>query len=83
MGLINRTSAKQFYTPAQDATIVALANEGKSVAEISAVVGHSVASVQYRIGRVLSKVESLDAIKYRGQSVPVVASAEVAATEEE
>ena len=65
MGLIKRSSSKVFYTPEVDATIVELANEGKSAAEISKEVGHSVASVQYRIFRVLNKVDDLKAIKYR------------------
>lgn len=81
MGLINKVSGKKFYTPAQDAAIVALANEGKSVAEISAAVGHSVASIQYRINRVLSKVESLDQIEYRGQAAAPATDAPAPAAE--
>ena len=65
MGLIKRASTKKFYTREQDEAIIALANEGKSVAEISTEVGHSVASIQYRIGRVLSKVNDLIAVKYK------------------
>lgn len=75
MGLIKRTSAKKFYTREQDEVIVAMANENKSVAEIAAVVGHSVASIQYRIGRKLSKVQSLDSIAYPGQAAVAVVEA--------
>ena len=65
MSLITTKAQKNFYTREQDEQIVALRNEGKTSKEIAAVVGHSEASVIYRITRKLSKVDSLDAVKYR------------------
>ena len=65
MSLITTKATKNFYTVEQDAQIVTLRNEGKSAKEIATAVGHSPASVIYRITRKLSKVDSLDQIKYR------------------
>jgi len=68
MGLVPTSgSKKKFYTRAEDQQIIDLSTEGKSAKEISTVVGHSEASVNYRISRVLNKegVESLDDIKYK------------------
>jgi len=66
MALINITSSKKMYTRVQDEQIIALKNEGKTVEEISAAVGHSPASVNYRISRVLAKHDKFDTIKYKG-----------------
>ena len=68
MGLIpTKGSKKKFYTRKDDEVIIALSTEGKSAAEIGKAVGHSEASINYRITRVLNKpgVESLDDIKYK------------------
>lgn len=79
MAAIEKTagSGKTFYTPEVDAQIVALVAEKKTVKEIAALVGHSPASIQYRIGRVLTE-KNLDEIKYRGQKPAVVEAAPVA-----
>jgi len=77
MALINLTSAKNFYTRVQDEQIVKLRGEGKTIGEISAAVGHSEASIMYRITRVLGKVNKFEDIKYRG-SVKVAAPAAAA-----
>ena len=65
MSLIKSKTSKQFYTRAQDEQIVALKEEGKSTKEISTAVGHSEASILYRIQRKLSKVDSFDEISYK------------------
>jgi len=69
MGLVpSRGGSKKFYTRKDDETIITLAKEGKSAAEIGKAIGHSEASVNYRITRVLNKdgVKSLDDVKYKG-----------------
>ncbi len=70
MSLITNSSTgtKKAYTRAEDEKIVALRNEGKSIAEIAEATGRSPASIQYRIGRKLSTVDSFDEIKYKGAS---------------
>ena len=66
MALLNSVSGgKHFYDRATDETIVKMKNEGKSSKEISAVVGHSEASIMYRLTRVLAGKDSFDEIKYR------------------
>jgi len=65
MALLNSKSTKSFYTKANDEQIIALKGEGKSNKEIAAAVGHSEASINYRIQRVLSKVDSFEKIKYK------------------
>jgi len=66
MALINVTSKKNFYNRSQDEQVVALKKEGKTAQEIAAVVGHTPASIAYRINRVLSKNNNFDTIKYKG-----------------
>ena len=85
MSLITTKSQKNFYTPAQDLTIVTMRNEGKTSKEIAAVVGHSEASVIYRITRKLAKVDNFADIKYRGQAAaaPAAEAPEAAAEETE
>lgn len=79
MALLDTTSSKKFYTRKQDETVISMRKQGKSVDEISAAIGHSPASVQYRIQRVLSKVNSFDDIEYKGAKVETpVAAAEAA-----
>ena len=58
-------SAKKFYTAVEDEAIVSMVKEKRTVKEIAQEVGHSMASIQYRINRVLT-VQNLDEIKYRG-----------------
>ena len=82
MSLITTKSQKNFYTPAQDQLIVTMRNESKTAKEIAAAVGHSEASVIYRITRVLAKHESFDTIKYRGQKPAAAPEAEAPAAEE-
>ena len=68
MGLVaTRGGSKKFYTRKDDEAIIALAKEGKSAAEIGKAIGHSEASVNYRISRVLNKegVKTLDDVKYK------------------
>jgi len=79
MALINLTTAKNFYTRKQDEAIVKLRNEGKTVSEISEAVGHSEASVMYRVTRVLGKVNKFEDIKYRGAAKVAPAAAVAAA----
>ena len=55
---------KKMYTRKDDELIVKLNGEKKTVAEIAEATGRSPASIQYRIGRVLSKAESFDDISY-------------------
>ena len=74
MALINITSSKKFYNRKVDEAIVALKAEGKTVEEIGAAVGHSPASVNYRISRVLAKNDSFDTIKYKGAKVAAKAA---------
>jgi len=59
--------SKKFYTRKEDETIIAMSKEGKNAKEIGAKIGHTEASVNYRITRVLNKegVKSLDDIKYK------------------
>lgn len=65
MGLIKKAAgSKKFWTREQDEALVALCNEGKSVAEIAAVVGHPELSVSYRI-RKIGQLDSLDKVNYR------------------
>lgn len=63
--LLDSTSTKKSYTRKEDETIIALRKQGKSIEEISLAVGHSPASIQYRIQRVLTKFNSFDDIKYK------------------
>lgn len=70
MALLETSGGKAFYTREQDELIVKMKKEGKSNEEIGKAVGHSEASINYRIQRVLRKHDSFDQIKYRGQSAP-------------
>lgn len=64
MGLIKRTAgSKKFWTKEQDVELIALANEGATAEAMAEATGHPVLSVGYRI-RKLSKLDSLDSIKY-------------------
>jgi len=83
MSLIKSTSAKKFYTRAQDETIIAMKAEGASNKQVAAAVGHSEASVSYRIQRVLSQPDltSLDQINYRGAGAVAVTEAPEETTE--
>ena len=71
MALLDSTSSKKFYDQKTDQLIVKLRKEGKSVEDISKACGHSEASVQYRIQRVLTKVNDFAEIKYKGAAKPV------------
>ncbi len=62
---ISESINKKYYTREEDEVIVKMKNEGKSYKEISELVDHSLVSVQYRVNRVLSKVDSFDDIKYK------------------
>lgn len=66
MALLETTGSKKFYTRKQDETIIAMRKQGKSVEEVATAIGHSPASVQYRIQRVLTKHDSFDTIDYKG-----------------
>ena len=73
MGLVpSRGGSKKFYTRKDDEVIIAMSAEKKSATEIGKAVGHSEASVNYRISRVLNgtdkdgkAIDSLDQIKYK------------------
>ena len=65
MALLNIKSTKSFYTQADDELIIKMKGEKKSNKEISAAVGHSEASINYRIQRVLSKHDDFSEIKYK------------------
>jgi hypothetical protein len=68
MAILQKTGgSKSFYTREDDEAIVELKKEGKSNAEIAKLIGRTVNSVTYRIGRVLCSdaYTSLDEIKYK------------------
>ena len=81
--IVTTTTSKKFYTRAQDEAIIKALSEKKNIAAISEIVGHSEASVGYRIQRVLKnpKYNSLDDIDYRGH-VEVTSAAVVVSTPE-
>ena len=63
----NATNGKVKYTLKEDIIITTMANEGSSVSDISKRfkelgLSRSEASIQYRIGRKLSKVDSFEAL---------------------
>lgn len=69
MALINVKSKRTNYTREIDEKIVQMRNEGKSVKEIAKATNRSLASITYRINKVLKVVNDYKDIKYKDESL--------------
>jgi len=65
MSLIKSKKQRENYTQEIDKKIVELRNQDISIKEIAKEVGRTVASVTYRINKVLKKYDDFSQIKYQ------------------